>query len=103
MFGLDVLGRLLYGQAFGNLAANEEIYRFGDELAGMLPIYELMQNHSWFFRLMTSNLVQKLLAPKNVGEAGFGKIVAYAKERVQERFEPGAKPRKDMLVSLPLR
>lgn len=97
-FTLDTLSRLVYGESFGNLPANKDVYNFGESVAGFLPVAELIQNHEWVARIISHPLVQKALTPKDAEVVGIGKIVSFAKERVAQRFKNDEKDRRDMLV-----
>jgi hypothetical protein len=97
-FTLDTLSRLLYSESFGNLKADKDVFQFGDSVATMLPIAELIQNHEWIFKVLTSPVLQKLLNSRAANEIGANKIVALAREHVRERFAKGQRDHKDILV-----
>ncbi|KPI40708.1 Pisatin demethylase [Cyphellophora attinorum] len=96
-FALDTLSRLLYSESFGNLKADKDVFQFGDSVASMLPIAELIQNHEWIFKVVTSPVLRKLLNSKAANEIGANKIVSLAREHVRERFVKGQRDHKDIL------
>ena len=106
-FTLDVLSKIAFGNAFGYLKANTDLYEYIETGQAFLPVLELLCNHAWLRPIVFSPLVQKLLAPKDADNVGMGKILNIAHQAVDERYAAAAPAdpekhgaqRKDMLGS----
>ena len=91
LFTLDVLSKVAFGKCFGMLAARSDIFGYSKASEDFLPISELMANHRFFRWLVGSSIVQKIAAPKDTDKVGLGRIVKFARERVEERFRAAEK------------
>ena len=97
---LDVISTLAFDQPFGDLIDDEDKFDYikcsEEALPTMMLMTELPEVRSF---LEKSSLV-KLLAPSAKDKIGFGRIIAVAKKKVEERYEDGKKEMKqDMLGS----
>ena len=96
-FTLDILSHIAFGDAFGFLEANEDLYNFNELANRFFGVMELIVNHPTLRELIQSWPIQKLLAPKGTDEFGQGRIIGIAHKAVAERYRPGAKAKRDML------
>lgn len=97
LFTLDVLSRIAFGKCFGFLAAKKDIFGYDKASEAFLPINELMSNHAFFRGLLGNSVVQGVAAPKDTDKVGLGRVVKFARECVQERFNEPEKAKRDML------
>jgi cytochrome P450 len=91
LFTLDVLSKVAFGKCFGTLSARKDIFGYGKASEDFLPISELMSNHAFFRMLFGNPLMQKIAAPKDTDEVGLGRVVKFARGRVEERFKNAGK------------
>ncbi|KIW94721.1 uncharacterized protein Z519_04698 [Cladophialophora bantiana CBS 173.52] len=96
-FTLDVLSQIAFGDAFGFITANEDLYNFNKIANQFFKVIELIVNHDTLRKLIQSRPMQKLLAPKGTDEFGQGRIIGIAQKAVAERYRPDAKIKRDML------
>lgn len=96
-FTLDVLSQLAFGEKFGYMDANADLYDYNKTSADFLPILEWMTNHPSIRWILTSAPMQALAAPKGSDAIGQGKIIGIAQKAVAARFGPDAKYKRDML------
>ena len=96
-FTLDVLSTLAFGEKFGYMEANKDLYDYNKTSAEFLPILEWITNHPGIRWVMTSAPIQALAAPKGTDAIGQGKIIGIAQKAVAERYGADAKVKRDML------
>ena len=96
-FTLDVLSQLAFGEKFGYMEANTDLYNYNQISANFLPILEWITNHPSIRWVLNSAPVQALAVPKGTDSIGQGKIIDIAQKAVAERFGPNAKVKRDML------
>ncbi|QPC80453.1 hypothetical protein HYE68_011205 [Fusarium pseudograminearum] len=97
-FTLDVISDLAFGQPFGYLTKDEDVFDFLKITRAFFPFTVTMANVPWMISLLHSRLFSGLL-PKDTDKIGFGAFIGVAKEKVAERYAPGAAPHADMLGS----
>ncbi|KIX06930.1 uncharacterized protein Z518_04906 [Rhinocladiella mackenziei CBS 650.93] len=96
-FTLDVLSQIAFGDPFGFVEANEDLFNFNKIANQFFAVIELIVNHDTLRNIIQSRPMQKLLAPKGTDEFGQGRIIGIAQKAVAERYRPGAKVKRDML------
>jgi cytochrome P450 len=96
-FTLDTLSQIAFGDPFGYMAADADLYDYNKTMADFMPILEWIANHPSIRWLLTSAPVQALVAPKDTDAIGQGKVIGIAQRAVAARYGPDAKPRRDML------
>ena len=96
-FTLDVLSQLAFGEKFGYMDANTDLYDYNKTSANFLPMLEWITNHPSIRWVLTSAPMQALAAPKGTDAIGQGKIIGIAQKAVAERYGPDAKAKLDML------
>lgn len=98
-FTLDVLSQIAFGDAFGYLEANKDLYEYNRTSIEFMPILELITNHPSIRSVLSSRPVQALVAPKGTDKVGQGRIIGIAHAAIAKRYLPNAKPKQDMLGS----
>ena len=97
-FTLDVISSLAYGNAFGYLATDSDMYEYIATLEKVLPGVLIATILPWVNWVMRRDFIQKYL-PSEADPVGFGKIKGVARQIVAERFGPDMKVKRDMLGS----
>ena len=97
-FTLDVLTHIAFGEPFGYLTQNNDIYDYIKTVSEFLRVLELSANCPSVQSLLTSPLMAPM-RPKVTDKTGMGAMMGVAKRIVSERFQPGAKPVPDMMGS----
>lgn len=72
---MDVLTNVAFGAPFGYLARDEDVHDYIKTIRAFMPVLELQTNHVTVNRIMSSSLVQKLLAPTAQDRTGMGKVI----------------------------
>ena len=96
-FTLDVLSQLAFGEEFGYMDANTDLYDYNKTSADFMPILEWITNHPSIRWVLTNTPVQALVAPKGTDAIGQGKIIGIAQKAVAKRYGPDAEAKRDML------
>lgn len=97
-FTLDVISKIAFGQTFGFLDQDDDPFGYLKNLEQFLPAIIVFGVYTELTNLMKMPLIKGAL-PKSTDKRGLGRVMGFARERVQERF--GSKPivRQDMLNS----
>jgi hypothetical protein len=80
-FTMDVLTNVAFGEPFGYLANDADVYDYIKTIRAFVPILELQVNHKTFNKIMSSRLVQALLAPTVEDRVGMGKVIGSVEPR----------------------
>jgi hypothetical protein len=78
---MDVLTNVAFGDPFGYLANDADVYDYIKTIGALMPILELQVNHKTFNKIMTSRIVQALLAPTAEDRVGMRKLIWSVKSR----------------------
>ncbi|OAR05796.1 hypothetical protein LLEC1_04638 [Akanthomyces lecanii] len=97
-FTLDVISDLAFGQAFGYMERDDDVFDFIKITRSFFPITLVMANIPFVVTLLHSPLFRGLL-PKESDRVGFGAFIGVANDKVDERFGPNATSKRDMLQS----
>lgn len=97
-FTLDVISTVAYGEPFGFLETNTDVYEYIKTTEENVPTIIVTTALPWLMELLKSPLLKSLL-PSEKDRLGLGKIMAIAKEKAASRFGPDRKVQKDMLGS----
>jgi hypothetical protein len=73
-FTLDVISDLAFGQPFGYLSKDEDVFDFLKITRAYFPVTVTMANLPWMITLLHSRLLSGLL-PKDTDKIGFGAFV----------------------------
>lgn len=63
-FALDVLSQIAFGNAFGYLESDSDMYEYIKSSHAFMPILELMINHAWVQNIFLHPRITALVAPK---------------------------------------
>ncbi|KAJ9137073.1 Cytochrome P450 [Pleurostoma richardsiae] len=97
-FTLDVISHLAFGEAFGYLEKDDDVFDYIKITSSFIPIMLVLANVPSLAKLLQSRLFRGLL-PKESDKLGFGAFIGVAKRVVADRFKPGAASHPDMLGS----
>ncbi|KAF2261392.1 cytochrome P450 [Lojkania enalia] len=97
-FTLDIISYLAFGQAFGYLEEDDDVFDYIKITNTFIPIMMIISNVPSLARLLQSRFLRGLM-PKESDRLGFGAFIGVAKKVVAERFGPSAKSQPDMLGS----
>jgi len=97
-FTLDVISQVAFGHEFGFLQNDSDPFGYIANLKEFLPAILVFGAYTELTKILKMPFMKALL-PKSTDKRGLGKVMGFAKERVEERF--GDKPlvRRDMLGS----
>ncbi|OCL05274.1 cytochrome P450 [Glonium stellatum] len=97
-FTLDVISTVAFGKSFGFLEIDDDPFEYLKQLHVFLPAMMCFSVFPEVQRLMRLPLMRKL-APQATDITGLGKVMAFARDVVAERFGANNITRKDMLGS----
>jgi cytochrome P450 len=97
-FTLDVISKVAFGQTFGFLDRDDDPFGYLENLAQFLPAIIVFGVYTELTNIMKIPLV-KLALPKSTDKRGLGRVMGFARDRVQERFGHRPVVRQDMLNS----
>lgn len=100
LFTLDVISKVSLGNEFGCLQSDRDIHEFYSTLRSHMPFMSLTIDVPWLRKFFYSDIFLKLMGPKETDPHGMGKLMGLTNDVVRKRFAPGAKPEKNMLVSM---
>jgi cytochrome P450 len=97
-FTLDTISKIAFGQTFGFLEHDEDPFGYLKNLEEFLPAIIVFGVYTELTKILKMPLMKAAL-PKSTDKRGLGRVMGFARDRVQERF--GHKPvvRQDMLQS----
>jgi cytochrome P450 len=97
-FTLDVISKIAFGETFGFLDKDDDPFGYLANLKQFLPAIIWFGVYTELTNLLKMPLIKGAL-PKSSDKRGLGRVMGFARDRVQERF--GHKPivRQDMLGS----
>lgn len=97
-FTLDVISKIAFGQPFGFLDKDDDPFGYIANLMQMLPAIIVFGVYTELTNIMKMPLIKGAL-PKSSDPRGLGRVMGFARDRVQERFGKKAVVREDMLGS----
>ncbi|KAK1752595.1 cytochrome P450 [Echria macrotheca] len=97
-FTLDAITALAYGEPFGYLDANEDLFGFNRQVQEMTKPMAVMIDTPVLRTLMNSPL-GPLFAPKVTDKAGMGRLIAIGQEFVASQYQDESGEHKDMVGS----
>ncbi|KAI4592647.1 hypothetical protein KJ359_010549 [Pestalotiopsis sp. 9143b] len=96
-FTMDAISKVAFGQEFGFLAANDDLYGFLGEVRDNWPRLAMAVDVPYFRDFVFSSAFLNWFGAKETDKKGMGKCMKVAKERVEERFAADAKNERDLL------
>lgn len=97
-FTLDVISQIAFGQTFGFLDRDEDPFGYLKNLEQFLPAIIVFGVYSELTKILKMPLMKAAL-PKSTDKRGLGRVMGFARDRVQERFGQKKIERQDMLGS----
>ncbi|KAI9709953.1 MAG: hypothetical protein M1820_003031 [Bogoriella megaspora] len=97
-FTLDVISTVAFGQAFGFIKADNDPFGYIANLQEFLPAIIVFGVYPELQKILRLPLF-KAVMPTSTDKRGLGRVMGFAKERVDERFGEKRLVRKDMLGS----
>ncbi|RSL93864.1 hypothetical protein CEP52_012997 [Fusarium oligoseptatum] len=97
-FTLDVLSDLAFGEPFGFLETDSDVYEYIKTTEETLPMVMVTTVVPWLVKVLSSPIFKNLL-PSEKDRLGFGRVMGIAKAITAERFGPDKKVQQDMLGS----
>ncbi|KAI9051984.1 hypothetical protein LZ554_004238 [Drepanopeziza brunnea f. sp. 'monogermtubi'] len=96
-FTLDVITDIAYGQPFGNLISDTDMYDYMKLTEAMLPLMNRLGAVPLLRRVVQTDWVSKALFPSDKSEKGIGKMLGISKKLAHDRFATTKEMPKDML------
>ncbi|PKS11126.1 hypothetical protein jhhlp_002887 [Lomentospora prolificans] len=97
-FTLDVISDLAFGQPFGFLEKDADVFDYLKITKGFIPFMIVLCHQYWLADILHSKPFQGLF-PKAGDKIGFGAFIGVTNKAVAARFKPGAENQFDMLGS----
>ncbi|KAK2595740.1 hypothetical protein N8I77_013765 [Diaporthe amygdali] len=97
-FTLDVITDLSYGEAFGFLDAEGDLYNYTNSLDQLLLVTGLFSEIP-FLRYFSNTVVGAAFKPKFSDRSGMGRLMRISRDIIEKRFESGEQNHGDMLSS----
>lgn len=97
-FTLDAISKIAFGQTFGFLEKDEDPFGYLANLEQFLPAIIVFGVYTELTKVLKMPLVKAML-PKSTDKRGLGRVMGFARDRVQERFGHKGIIRQDMLGS----
>ncbi|KAH8651131.1 cytochrome P450 [Xylariales sp. PMI_506] len=97
-FTLDVISSLAYGEPFGYLEANKDLFDFNKQVNDMNKTMNVIVDTP-ILRMIINSPVGAYFMPKTTDKSGMGKLIAIGQEFVQNHFDTDSTDTKDMVGS----
>ncbi|KAJ3514671.1 hypothetical protein NM208_g15042 [Fusarium decemcellulare] len=95
-FALDAIGDVSFGEPFGYLTQDEDLYRYNEINVSSLSAMNVVSVYPWLTRIV-HRWPFNLLLPREQDQVGFGRLMGFATTFVRKRLAEGAVPAKDMM------
>ena len=76
-FTMDVLTDVAFGDPFGYLTNDKDMYEYIQTIRAFMPVLELQTNSPFTNWIMSSRLVKAILAPTAKDRTGMGPVIRY--------------------------
>ncbi|KAM7197460.1 cytochrome p450 [Naviculisporaceae sp. PSN 640] len=86
-FTLDSLTKVAFGDAFGYLQTDSDVYEYIKTVEDSTVYFALCSDIPWIGQILTSKLVLRLAGPSVSDKTGLGVTMAVAKQVVTARFD----------------
>ncbi|KAI0969727.1 pisatin demethylase [Xylaria arbuscula] len=96
---MDVITKVAFGQEYGYLKADKDLYSFLKEVRDSWPKLSIMADVPYIRNIILSPLSLRLFGPSVTDKQGMGKLMGVARGHVSKRYDPDAKPQNDLLGS----
>ncbi|KAH7308487.1 cytochrome P450 [Stachybotrys elegans] len=98
-FTIDVLSKIAYGEEFGNLRTDSDIYAYVESSMELIRLLVICAEIPFCRNIFMSKPMLKMFGPDHRDKLGMGKILGISRELVSKRFAPDAPDELDMLGS----
>ncbi|KAJ9635435.1 hypothetical protein H2199_008438 [Coniosporium tulheliwenetii] len=98
-FTLDVITKIAFGEAFGDLEHDEDMYKYIQSTEEMLDVIIFLGTIPAFNWLVSFDWVAKMAFPSGEEATGVGRLIAISQQLIGKRFGPKAASRQDMIES----
>ncbi|KAJ4271332.1 hypothetical protein NW762_000034 [Fusarium torreyae] len=95
-FALDAIGDVSFGEPFGYLTKDEDLYRYNEINASSLPALNIVSVYPWLTSIV-HRWPLNLLLPREQDQVGFGRLMGFATKFVRKRLADDAASSKDMM------
>ncbi|KAF5558637.1 pisatin demethylase (cytochrome P450) [Fusarium mexicanum] len=95
-FALDVIGDVSFGEPFGYLTKDEDLFQYNEINASSLPVMNMASVYPWLGKVV-HRWPLSLLLPREQDQVGFGRLMGFARHFVRKRLAEGITTRKDMM------
>ncbi|KAF3019341.1 hypothetical protein E8E14_010372 [Neopestalotiopsis sp. 37M] len=96
-FTMDAISKVAFGQEFGFLKANDDLYGLLREVRENWPRLAMALDVPYFRDLIFSPAFLSRFGAKETDEKGMGKCMGVAKDLVEKRFAADTKDKRDLL------
>lgn len=97
-FTLDVISALAFGEPFGDIETDSDIYGYIRAMEESMPTIIVTTVMPWIMKLLQMPIFKGML-PSDKDPVGVGRTMAIAKRVTAERFGPDPKVQRDMIGS----
>ena len=97
LLSIDIVGDMTFGEPFGFLDEGRDIYEWVAWNEGFFPVASTAATLPFLARLVQTWPFSELL-PKPSDPVGLGRFIRFAQETIDERFQPKAEARRDMIA-----
>jgi len=98
-FTLDVITKIAFGEAFGDLVNDTDMYQYIKSTEEMLEVIIMAGTMPLMKSMFTVEWIGNLMFPSDKDGMGIGKLIGIAKDLIGKRYGPKAIHRQDMLDS----
>ncbi|KAF2809016.1 pisatin demethylase [Mytilinidion resinicola] len=98
-FTLDVITKIAFGEAFGDLENDKDMYEYIKSTEDMLEVIIMAATMPLMKSMFTVEWIGNLMFPSDKDGVGIGKLIGIAKDLISRRFGPKPIHRQDMLDS----
>ncbi|KAF4343210.1 pisatin demethylase (cytochrome P450) [Fusarium beomiforme] len=95
-FALDVIGDVSFGEPFGYLTKDEDLFQYNEINSSSLPVMNIVSVYPWLGRI-AHWWPLSLLLPREEDQVGFGRLMGFARHFVRKRLADSTTRRKDMM------
>ncbi|KAF9767390.1 hypothetical protein IL306_000060 [Fusarium sp. DS 682] len=95
-FALDVISDVSFGEPFGYLTKDKDLFQYNEINASSLPVMNIVSVYPRLGRI-AHRWPLSLLLPREEDQVGFGRLMGFARHFVRKRLAEGTTLRKDMM------
>lgn len=98
-FTLDTLSKIAFGESFGFLAADEDLWGYNEFNRGLFGPLNMILSIPWLRNAVCNTPLLDLISPKPNDGTGAGHVIQFARDRIQARYasDPKGTDRRDFM------